>query len=107
MFLRTNDLGRTKERVASDLHRLINDTEELLRATTDYSRRRIPAATARVSKRLDALKDSLADTPERARNGYKRASAATSTFVRTNPWSTVGIVIAVGVLIGFIGTRRR
>ena|SRR5438132_10137031 len=107
MFLRTNDLGRTKERVASDLHRLIDDTEELLRATTDYSRRGIPAATARVGKKLDAWKDSLADVPVRARNGYQRASATTNDFVRANPWSTVGIVVAVGVLIGFLGTRRR
>ena len=43
MFLRTNDLGRTKERVASDLHRLIDDTEELLRTLLSMSESEIAA----------------------------------------------------------------
>jgi ElaB/YqjD/DUF883 family membrane-anchored ribosome-binding protein len=89
-----------------DLHKVVHDTEALLRATegqigekAEEARRRVQAALDTARTRLKAMQGSATEMGE-------EAVRATETYVRDNPWQAVGVAAAVGLLLGLLLSRR-
>jgi ElaB/YqjD/DUF883 family membrane-anchored ribosome-binding protein len=40
------------------------------------------------------------------RGRAEHASEATDEYVRENPWAAIGVAAAVGIIIGFVASRR-
>jgi ElaB/YqjD/DUF883 family membrane-anchored ribosome-binding protein len=95
-----------KERVIKDFRAVVTDTEELLKATANQTGDRITAARARMEESLAATKKQLAELEENMLEKAKAAAQATDQLVHENPWKSVGIAAAVGLLLGMLIHRR-
>lgn len=100
------DTDVARQKLVEDFRAVVNDTEELLRATAGQTGERIAAARERVEeslrdskRRLDELQDGAL---ERARVAAKR----TDDYVREHPWESIGVAGAVGMLLGMLISRR-
>jgi len=95
-----------KERVIRDFKAVVVDTEELLKATANQTGDRITAARARMEESLAATKKQLAELEEKMIEKAKAAAQATDQMVHENPWKSVGIAAAVGLVLGMLIHRR-
>ena len=86
--------------LAEDLRTLVDDTEELLRATSNAAgsaqlKARAEETLAGLRARLNSVEDQVR---ERARD--------VDSYVRDNPWQAVAIAGGVALLLGLIMGRR-
>jgi len=96
----------SKQKLMDDLSAVVNDAEELLKATASQTGERVNAIRGKAEETLRAAKARLADSQEALIDKAKVAAQETDAFAHENPWKTAGIAAAVGVLIGALITRR-
>jgi ElaB/YqjD/DUF883 family membrane-anchored ribosome-binding protein len=88
----------TKEKLVQDLMALVNDAEELVKATggqlADKSKGELVAA-------LDRVKSSCRRMQDHAIAGARSADRV----IREHPYQSVGIAFGVGLLIGVLAKR--
>ncbi len=96
----------SKDKLMSDLKVVVNDTEELLKATANQTGDRVAAARIRVEESLRAAKAQLEDAQEAILEKTRAAAKATDSYVHDNPWKSMGIAAVAGVLLGVIISRR-
>jgi ElaB/YqjD/DUF883 family membrane-anchored ribosome-binding protein len=96
----------TREKLAADLRAVIDDTEELLKATAGQAGEKIHAARARAEETLRTAKARLAELGEAGVEKAKAAAKATDTYVHDNPWQSIGIAAGVAFLLGWVLGRK-
>jgi ElaB/YqjD/DUF883 family membrane-anchored ribosome-binding protein len=88
------------EKLVEDLMMLVQDAEQLVKATganiAEASRTELVSALERVKTRAETIK-------HRAKAGAK----ATDRLIRDNPYRSLAVVFAVGMIAGMIVNRRR
>lgn len=52
------------------------------------------------------VKDAASNVQTLATRKYKQATSVVDGYVSDNPWRTIGIAAALGVLIGFLAAKR-
>jgi ElaB/YqjD/DUF883 family membrane-anchored ribosome-binding protein len=95
----------TGQKLAEDVKVLINDAEELLRATASETGERIVGLRRRMEQKLVECKTELAEQ-EKAwlqKAGQMRASAVSC--LRDRAWIKVAIAVGVGVVLGLLLRR--
>jgi ElaB/YqjD/DUF883 family membrane-anchored ribosome-binding protein len=95
----------SRERLVGDLKTLINDAEELLRATASQAGDKISVARQRIEQSLIEGKKSLGDAEKVLVEKSKEAVDIADDYVRENPWSAIGIAAGVGLVIGLLIRR--
>ena len=105
--------GRSSQRRAaveaaasSEWRDLIADVEDLLKKIAHVSDAEVAQVRERLQKTLATARGSANAGARRARAYAQDATTATEDYVRESPWTAVGLAAAVGVLIGFIASRR-
>jgi ElaB/YqjD/DUF883 family membrane-anchored ribosome-binding protein len=88
-----NQFDKAKGKVAADFKAMISDSEDLLKAAANVSGEGFGAARSKFEERLKSAKAALAD-------------GAQSDYIRSNPWTAVGIAVAAGLVLGFIAGKR-
>lgn len=96
----------TTEKLMTDLRLVVHDAEELLKATAGQAGEKIAAVRAQAEASLKVAKERLATMGNGVMSQAKYAADTTDEYVRTNPWQSVGIGAAIGLLIGFLAGRR-
>jgi ElaB/YqjD/DUF883 family membrane-anchored ribosome-binding protein len=96
----------TADKLMTDLRVVVRDAEELLKATAGVAGEKIAAVREQAENSLRAAKERLAGLGNGAYVHAKHAAEVTDTYVRTNPWQSVGIGAAVGLLVGFLISRK-
>ncbi|MCW4150995.1 DUF883 family protein [Halomonas sp. 18H] len=93
-----------------DLHHLTQTVEELVSATADDSRQNVKELRARAEQRLNDTRSRLEARGETvyhdARDNVVRQADSTDRYVHDNPWTSIGIGAAVGVVVGLLIGRR-
>lgn len=97
----------SKEKLMQDLHVVVADAEELLRATASQAGEKVSAARVRIQENLVAAKERLAAAQQQVAAKTKAAAKATDEYVHENPWKAVGIAAGVGLVIGMLISRGR
>ena len=92
----------SRERIVSDLRVLINDAEELLRATASQAGEKITVARQKIEQSLVEGKKALADAEVSLLKKSKECAEIADDYVRENPWSAVGVAAAVGLALGLL-----
>jgi ElaB/YqjD/DUF883 family membrane-anchored ribosome-binding protein len=87
------DFDRAKGKMAADFRTMINDSEDLLKAAAGVTGEGFGAARSKFEERVKSAKVMLADAAQRE-------------YIRSNPWTSVGIAVAAGLVIGFIAGKR-
>ena len=92
----------SKEKVVSDLRVLVNDAEELLKATANQAGETIAVARQKIEQSLIEGKKALADAEETFLKRSKECAEIADDYVRENPWSAVGVAAALGLALGLL-----
>lgn len=95
-----------REKLMADLRQVIADTEELLRMSASEVGDSAAEVRGRIQSRLQAARVELGELQELALTHAKAAGQATDAYVHENPWKSIGIAAAVGVIVGLLITRR-
>jgi ElaB/YqjD/DUF883 family membrane-anchored ribosome-binding protein len=92
--------------VTQEFQKFVADMEDLIKAGTSLTGDDLARAKVNLSARVTAARAFVEEMPgavsDRARNTVKVADD----YVREQPWQTIGISAAVGLLIGFLLGRR-
>jgi ElaB/YqjD/DUF883 family membrane-anchored ribosome-binding protein len=96
----------TREQLMSDLKTVIQDAEAWLRNGGQLTGDELKAAKAKFEQTLLVAKESLGDYQHTVVEKTREAAKATDEYVNENPWKSVGLGAAVGVVIGMLIARR-
>ena len=97
----------SKEKLMRDLRLVVEDAEELLKATASQAGEKASAARERIQKTLDSAKARLDAAESEVIEKAKQAAKATDEYVQDNPWKAVGVAACVGVIVGMLIGRSR
>lgn len=95
-----------KEKLMADLHAVVIDAEELLKATADQTGEKVSSARMRIQDSLNTAKMRLSMAQVAIVDKTKQAARATDELVRENPWKAVGVAAAFGFLVGLVVRRH-
>ena len=91
-----------KDRLIGDLKTLVNDAEELLRATASQAGEKIAVARQKIEQSLIEGKKAVADAEVTFVRKSKECAEIADDYVRENPWSAIGIAAGLGVALGLL-----
>lgn len=101
----------SKEKLMEDLRVVVADAEELLRATAGQAGEKLSEKMSttreRIQENLAAAKVRLIAAEDAVVAKTKQAVKVTDEYVHENPWKSVGIGTAVGVIVGMLISRGR
>jgi len=92
--------------VSREFHSFLADVEDLVKATTSLTGEDLAAAKAKLSERIAAARDSVAEISDTITQRVRKSATVTNNFVHDSPWQAIGIGAAVGMLLGFVIGRR-
>jgi len=98
----TSDSQDARERVKEDLHALMRDAEELLKATAGDMSEKAKLARTRLAEALEKAKGTYRQLEEKT----VAAARATDKVIREHPYESIGIAFGVGLLIGVLVARK-
>lgn len=96
----------TREQLMSDLKTVIQDAESWLRNGGNLTGEELKAAKAKFEQTLASAKTSLGEYQQTVVEKTKEAARVTDEYVHENPWKSVGLGAAVGVVVGMLIARR-
>ncbi len=97
-----NGVGAGRE----EWHRLVADVEDLVKKVANVDDEEIARIRAKVENTLAEARSSASAGVAAVRGRAEEASEATDAYVHDNPWAAIGIAAAVGIIIGFVASRR-
>ncbi len=100
----------TTDKLLEDFRLVVHDAEELLKATAGQAGEKVAQARARAEASLQSAKAQFAamgnGAAAHAREAAQEAADRANTYVRSNPWASIGIGAAAGLLVGLLLGRR-
>jgi ElaB/YqjD/DUF883 family membrane-anchored ribosome-binding protein len=96
----------TRDQLLSDLKTVIQDAEAWLRNGGHLTGDELKAAKAKFEQTLAGAKDSLGEYQQTVVEKTREAAKVTDEYVHENPWKSVGLGAAVGVVVGLLIARR-
>lgn len=94
------------EQLVDDFKTVIEDAEALIEATASQSGELISEVRSKAEKSLANAKVGLMQTQTFVIGKSKEAAKITDDFVHENPWKSIGIIAAMGIVIGILVARR-
>jgi ElaB/YqjD/DUF883 family membrane-anchored ribosome-binding protein len=93
------DLNSVANQVDSLLHRMGEDSAERMADWRDRMGMTASSVGASTRARLSALDSTMRDSA-------RSAAKVTDTFVHDNPWRAIGAGAVIGLLLGYLASRR-
>ena len=106
MSIKHTDIAVPKEKLMEDLHMVVADAEDLLRATASYAGEGAVAARARIQDSLHVVKGRLVEAEDAVIARAREAAKDADRYVHDNPWQAIGISACVGAIVGMLIARR-
>jgi ElaB/YqjD/DUF883 family membrane-anchored ribosome-binding protein len=97
-----SDFEETKAKLVEDLKLVAEDAEELIKATGGELGEKTREIRDRLKFVLEDAKETCAKLEDHAVAGFRTADQT----IRKNPYSSIGIALGAGLLIGFLLKRR-
>jgi ElaB/YqjD/DUF883 family membrane-anchored ribosome-binding protein len=91
------------EKLATDLKRVVHDSEELLRDSAEAAGQKAHELRARLTRAVESAKAGCLRLEEKAKHGAQ----ATDRVIRDHPYQSLGIAFGLGALIGALIARKR
>jgi ElaB/YqjD/DUF883 family membrane-anchored ribosome-binding protein len=93
-------------KLMEDLRTVVADAESLLSATAHDVSEKARDARQRASGSVEQARKRLEELEEELTARAKAAADDANRYVKDNPWQSIGIAAAVGVVVGLILGRR-
>jgi ElaB/YqjD/DUF883 family membrane-anchored ribosome-binding protein len=91
---------------ATDIKGLVDDAEELVRATATATDNKVVELRRRMQETVNTLKPHIARIEAAVTERAKSAAKTTDRYVHDNPWAATGISAGIGLLLGLLIGRR-
>lgn len=92
--------------VREEVQKLIADVEGLIRRVGDAADPELRRMRAEVQNAIAATRQALAERAEQVQQRAGEVFEASDSYVRAQPWQTLGAVAVVGLFVGFLIGRR-
>ncbi len=89
-------------RLKADLKAVVQDAEELLKATASQAGEKVSEVRQRLAAALESAKESC----ERIEEKTIAAAKATDRTIREHPYESIGIAFGLGLLVGVLVARK-
>lgn len=99
-------MSMKRDKLVQDLKVVINDAEALLRTGSEQLGDGASEWRRQTQDRLSQLRQQLGRLQSETTQRVREAGANTNAFVRENPWAAVGLASGIGLLTGFLMSRR-
>ena len=100
-------MSTQSEKLVADVKVLVNDAEELVKATASQTGEKIVELRDRVKTAMSDLKPQLVKVQTAVVDRAKSTATSTDNYVHENPWYAIGIATGVGLIIGLLISRNR
>jgi len=94
------------DKLIEDLHVVVRDAEDLLKATASQAGEKVQQARARAEESVRKAKARLAGLEEEALAKARAIANDADKYVHDKPWHAVGIAAGVGLVLGLLIGRR-
>jgi len=94
------------QKLMKDLRAVIADAEALMAATASTAGTEVREARARAEETFEQARARLESFEEDLQAHAKEALGDAESYVRENPWQSIGIAAAVGLVLGVLIGRR-
>lgn len=94
------------DNLVEDFSAMLTEADDLLKRSGHESGDTARALRSEVEAKLLAAKLRLQELEGVAIDGVKAAKKATNEYVHENPWQSIGIAAAVGLVVGLLMNRR-
>lgn len=102
----TSRMGQSRDKLMADLRVVVRDAEELLSQAGSQAGEGFKAAKAKMEASLKAAKEELQYVEGLVVAKSKEAARSTDEYVHEHPWKAVGMAAAIGVIVGFLVSRK-
>jgi ElaB/YqjD/DUF883 family membrane-anchored ribosome-binding protein len=96
----------SSHQLTADLKAVVNDAEALLKATAGDAGAKLGGVRDRLEESLKVTRARLAEMEDAVIEQTRAAAKATDQYVHENPWPSMGIAAAAGLLLGVLIGRR-
>ena len=93
-------------KLMEDLRTIVADAESLLTATAHDASDRAREARERATGSVEQARRRLEELEKELKTRAKAAADDAHRYIRDNPWQSLGVAAAVGVVIGLLLGRR-
>jgi ElaB/YqjD/DUF883 family membrane-anchored ribosome-binding protein len=84
-----------KEKLAQDIQGVVSNAGDMVKDVG-----------SRVERGVEGARAALAQAPSQVSGMARQAADITDEYVRENPWKSIGLVAAAGVILGMLMSRR-
>jgi ElaB/YqjD/DUF883 family membrane-anchored ribosome-binding protein len=102
----TDKVGQSRDKLMADLKVVIRDAEELLANTGQQAGEGFKVAKEKIESSLKSAKAELANAQDLVIAKSKEAAQTADLYVKEHPWQAVGMGAALGVILGFLISRK-
>lgn len=95
-----------KGKIVDEVKSMANEAEDFIHNTARVAGESMAAARGKLQDTYQSTKDDLVKAERLVAEKSKQAATATTEYMQGNPWRSVGIAGGVGLLIGYLLTRR-
>jgi ElaB/YqjD/DUF883 family membrane-anchored ribosome-binding protein len=95
-----------KQGLANNLRRMVEEADHLLASAADTGDQAFDAVRDQFSEQVRQMRAQLDDLEDAALYRARRAARAANHTVHEHPYGAMGVAAAVGLLIGFLASRR-
>jgi len=96
----------TARKLVEDFKILIDDVEELVKATASQAGERIGGLRQRLGKKIEDVRKAAAGSEKTWSQAAEEAKARTEARLRENTWLAVALAAGIGVILGLLMRRR-
>lgn len=94
------------QKLKQDLHTVVADTEELIKATASQTGERVEKVRVRAEESLRAARLRLAETGAAMGDNAREAAYQVDDQMHRHPWTSAGIAAGAGFVLGLLIGRR-
>jgi ElaB/YqjD/DUF883 family membrane-anchored ribosome-binding protein len=91
-----------RQQLVDDLHQVLTDMEELVRAVATDSKEKVAGLKPRAEAAILRARARIADLEGTLEAGAARRLHAADSYAHKNPWQTAGVAAGLGAAIGAI-----
>ncbi len=99
-------MDASRGKLVGDIKTVLTDVDDLLRQAADATGDEARELRRRAENMLESAQAKFDAVREDVVNRGKATVRATDDWVHDNPWSSIGVGAAVGVLVGMLIARR-
>lgn len=95
-----------KDKLAADIRTTVDDAETLLKQAGSTATEGYAAVRAELADKLADAVLRLQEVQEELKFRARHAARAADDYVHDNPWKSLGLAAAMGIVLGLVLSRR-